>query len=129
MFQPRIPSPPWVPDLSDQEASVSANVSNVIPRADGWLPFLQFVAFASPLRAPCRGFFFARNSDVSVAIFAGTAASKLYLLNNTTLLWTDVSQGGGTYGTLASTDNWDFEQFNNFVIAVQGNVNPQVFNL
>jgi hypothetical protein len=128
-YLPRLKFPPWVPDLSDQESDVSANVMNVVPRADGWGPFNAFVVFTAPLPAPCRGFFFARNSDGSVSIFAGTAASKLYLLNNSTLTWTDVSNGGGTYGALSATSQWDFEQFNNLVIAVHNNVNPQVFNL
>lgn len=126
---PRRAFPPWVPDLSDQETGVSANVTNVIPRKDGWGPFNSFVQFTQALPAPCRGFFYGRNSDGSVAIFAGTAASKLYLLNNTTLTWTDVSQGAGTYGTLATTAQWQFAQFNNLVTAVHGNVNPQVYNL
>jgi hypothetical protein len=128
-FLPRLPFPPWVPDLSDNETQVSANVVNVIPRADGWAPFLSFIAFTQTLPAPCRGFFFARNSDGSVSLFAGTAAARLYVLNNSTLTWTDVSQGGTAYGPLATTANWDFDQFNNLVIAVQGNCNPQVFNL
>lgn len=124
-----MPFPPWVPDLSDQETQTSQTVQNVYPRADGWGPFPSFTVLTSALPAPCLGFFFARNSDNSVAIFAGTAASKLYLLNNSTFTWTDVSQGGGTYAALSTGTQWQFEQFNNFVIAVQGNVNPQVFNL
>lgn len=128
-YLPRVKFPPWVPDISDQETGVSANVSNVIPRADGWGPFLSFVQFTAALPAKCRGFFYARNSDGSVSIFAGTAASKLYLLNNSTLTWSDVSLGAGTYGALAAAANWCFVQFNNFVIAVHSNVNPQVFNL
>src|SRR5882672_4176386 len=128
-YLPRLPFPPFVPDLSDNETQVSANVVNVIPRGDGWLPFLSFVAFTQTLPAPCRGFFFARNSDGSVSLFAGTAAARLYLLNNSTLTWTDVSQSGAAYSPLAATANWDFDQFNNLVIAVQGNANPQVFNL
>lgn len=125
----RVPFPKWQPDISDNNTGVSANVTNVIPRGDGWGPFLAFVVFSQALPAPVRGFFFGRNSDGSVSIFAGTAASKLYLLNNSTLTWTDVSSGGGTYGSLSATSQWDFEQFNNLVIAVHNNVNPQVFNL
>jgi hypothetical protein len=208
-FLPRLPFAPWVPDLSDNETQVSANVVNVIPRGDGWMPFLSFLAFTQALPLPCRGFFFARNSDNSVSLFAGTADSRLWLLNNSTLTWTDVtshevltlntlvggsgysggpfhavpttggtgtgleleitisggavtgvtitpgangvgytvgdtitaSVGGGTgfsikvasilstYGPLAGTANWQFAQFNNLVIAVQANANPQVFNL
>jgi hypothetical protein len=210
-YLPRLPFPPWVPDLSDNETQFSSNVVNVIPRGDGWLPFLSFIAFTQTLPLPCRGFFFARNSDGSVSLFAGTADARLWLLNNSTLTWTDVTShavltlntlvggsgytggptfsatpttggtgtglqldititagvvtsavitsghaGGGytvgdtitapslpggtgfsikvasvqsTYGPLANTANWDFDQFNNLVIAVQGNVNPQVFDL
>jgi len=128
-YLPRLPFPPWVPDLSDNETQVSANVVNVIPRGDGWLPFLSFIAFTQALPAPCRGFFFARNGDGSVSLFAGTAESRLYVLNNTTLTWTDVSLGGTAYGPLATTAMWDFEQFNNFVFAVQANCVPQYFDL
>lgn len=128
-FQPRVPFPPWVPDLSDQETQTSQNVSNVYPRSDGWGPFPSFTALTAALPSPCLGFFFARNANGTVAIFAGTAASKLYQLNNSNFTWTDVSQGGGTYAALSGTAQWQFAQFNNFVIAVQGNVNPQVFNL
>lgn len=208
-YLPRLKFPSWVPDISDNETQVSANVVNVIPRADGWMPFLSFVAFSQALPAACRGFFFARNSDGSVSLFAGTADSRLFLLNNSTLTWTDVTNhgvltlntlvggsgytngsypatattggtgtglelditvagntvtaavvtaghagqgytvgdtitasfGGGTgfsikvasvvssYGALSTTSQWNFVQFNNLVIAVQNNCNPQVFNL
>jgi len=76
----------------------------------------------------CRGFFYARKTDGSIAVFAGTA-TKLYQLNNTNFTWTDVSKGLGSYGTLPNTDHWQFAQFGNFVIAVQANVVPQVFNI
>src|SRR6266566_2723416 len=104
-YLPRQPFPPWMPDLSDQMPLVSINVQNVIPRNDGWGPFPSFQVFTATLPAPCRGFFYGRNSDGSVTIFAGTAASKLYQLNNTTLAWTDVTQGGGTYGAVAANRN------------------------
>jgi len=207
----RMPFPPWVPDRADQETQVSANVSNVLPRSDGWLPFMSFRQFTQALPAPCRGFFFARNADGTVSLFAGTAVSRLYKLDNTTFSWNEVSQvsitlgtvtggagytngtytavpatgGSGTgmllditiaggavtsavvhagapgtnyivgdvisasaglgagagfhvsitaitvpsYGSLASDANWQFEQYNQIVIAVQGNVNPQKFFL
>lgn len=139
-YLPRVPFPPWTPDLSDQEANVSANVSNVIPRGDGWMPFLSFVPFTAALPAPCRGFFYARNIDGTITIFAGTDAygssgSRLFVLDNTTLTWTDVSQGGAGgpgYGSLPATPQraqWQFEQFHQTVIAVQGNCNPQAFTL
>src|SRR5215831_17136997 len=127
-YLPRMKFPPWVPDLADQETDVCANVSGVIPRADGWLPFLAYMQFTQALPDRCRGFFFARNSDGTVSLFAGTKIARLYLLDNTTLAWKDVSKGGG-YAALDDQANWQFEQFNNFVFAVQGNDNPQVYDL
>jgi len=76
----------------------------------------------------CRGFFYARKTDGSIAVFAGTA-TKLYQLNNTNFTWTMYQRGLGSYGTLPNTDHWQFAQFGNFVIAVQANVVPQVFNI
>jgi hypothetical protein len=91
-------------------------------------PFPDFNALSQALPAACRGYFFARNADGSITTFAGTA-TRLYKLNNTSLAWTDVSAGGAAYGALSASFNWQFVQFNNFVIAVQQNAAPQVFDL
>jgi hypothetical protein len=121
--------PNWVPDVSDQMPDLTADVQNVLPVNSGWAPFPSFAPFTAALPAPCRGFFYGRNPDGSVTIFAGTAPSRLYVLNNTSLSWTDASQGGVAYTPLASTANWEFAQFNQVVIAVQGLCNPQAFTL
>jgi hypothetical protein len=76
----------------------------------------------------CRGFFRALNPDGSVATFAATP-QKIYMLDATSLGWVDVSKGGASYPALSSTDNWQFCQFVNHVIAVQANTVPQVFTL
>lgn len=76
----------------------------------------------------CRGLFFARKSDGSVAIFAATA-TKLLLLNNTTYTWSDVSKNFAAYSSVPSGEFWQFVQFNDKVIAVQANVVPQVYDL
>ncbi|HLH96440.1 MAG TPA: hypothetical protein VKW08_15095 [Xanthobacteraceae bacterium] len=125
---PFLPFPEWKPDVSDFQGASSLIIENVLPRGDGYGPFQDFQALSQPLPAACRGYFFARNADGSIATFAGTA-TRLYKLNNTSFAWTDVSQGGVAYSALSSTFNWQFVQFNNFVIAVQQNVPPQVFDL
>jgi hypothetical protein len=122
------PFGPWAPDLSDYEAGATASLANVLPREDGYGPVPDFSAYTSALPAVCRGAFYARKSDASVALFAGTS-TKLYLLSNTDFSWTDVSLGAGTYSALSSTDQWQFVQFNNFVIATQANAVMQVFDL
>lgn len=123
-----LPFGEYRPDVADYEGQHSRNIQNVVPQGDGYGPWLALKAATSALPAACRGAFYALKNDGSVAIFAGTS-TKLYQLNNTNSTWTDVSLSGGTYTALANNRNWSFVQFNNFVIAVQGNAAPQVFDL
>jgi hypothetical protein len=126
-----IPFGQYAPDIKSLKSNTSEVIENVVPRADGYGPFFALVAFTLALAAGCRGFFFARNTDNSVTIFAASS-TRIYQLNNTNFSWTDVSaggSGGGGYSALAGTDNWQFAQFNTRVIAVQANVAPQSFIL
>jgi len=116
------------PDVSDYEGQATRNILNVIPRGDGYGPFTDFSAYTSALPAPCRGAFYALKSDGTVITFAGTG-TKLYKLNNTDFTWTDVSLGGGAYGALTSTAQWQFAQTGNLVFATQANAVLQVFDL
>jgi hypothetical protein len=123
-----LPFPEYRPDVADYRGASTKTATNVVPRADGYGPFRNFVAFTAALPEACRGFFYARKADGSVAIFAGTA-SKLYLLDNTDFEWSDVSLDADDYATLPTAYHWQFAQFGNFVIAVQPNVVPQMFDL
>ena len=106
----------------------------------------------------CRGLFFARKNDGSIKVFAGSENSIL-TLDNTTGTWTNISKigtasllltdglsflllasgsdrldmttgtGSAIYSSLSSSDQWQFAQFNRYVIAVQRNELPQVFDL
>lgn len=126
---PTIPFPQYAPDITDLGAQTSSLISGAVPRGDGsYGPFPSFAALTQSLPARCRGYWFARRTDGSVAVFAGTQ-TRLYQLDNTTFAWTDVSQGGIAYSALVSGDNWQFRQFNNVVIAVQANTAPQKFTL
>lgn len=123
-----LPFVDYKPDLSSYQGAASQLIQNVVPRGDGYGPFQDFTAFTTALPDTCRGFFYARKTDGSIAVFAGTA-TKLYQLNNTDFAWIDVSKAGGSYGALPTSDHWQFVQFGNFVIAVQANTVPQVFDL
>jgi len=116
------------PDISDLNIDSTSSILNVLPRGDGYGPFKSANVFSGAMAAACRGCFFARKTDGSIKIFAGTS-TRLYALDNTTLTWTDVSKGGSAYSDLTSTANWQFVQFNNKVIAVQANTVPQVFDV
>lgn len=123
-----IPFPQYAPDISDLQSPTTKTLLNVLPRKDGYGPFPSFLAYSSALPAACRGFFRAIKIDGSVLIFAGTS-TKLYVLNATSLAWTDASLGSGTYSALSSTDQWQFAQFGNFVLATQANAVVQVYDL
>jgi len=122
------PFPEYKPDLTDYRAQSTRTFANVLPRADGYGPMPSVTDLTSALSGACKGLFFARKSDGTVAIF-GATATKLYQLNNTDYTWTDVSLGGGSYSAVPTGEFWQFEQFNNTVIAVQANVVPQAINL
>lgn len=128
MPDPLLPFGEYKPDLSDYEGIASQDVTNVLPRGDGYGPQQDLLAFTQALPGPCRGAFSARKSDGSIVIFAATS-TKLYQLNNSSFAWTDVSLGGGSYAALTSTAIWQFAQFGNLVFATQANVVLQVFNL
>lgn len=125
---PVIPFGEYRPDLSDYEASTERDVVNVVPRGDGYGPFPSLESLSLSLGAQCRGAFEATNTDGTVSVFAATA-TDIFQLNNTTLAWAKVSQGGGPYSGLSAGDLWQFVQFNTLVIAVQANAHPQVFTL
>lgn len=119
---------PYKPDLASINNNSASVLLNVTPRGDGYGPFQSFQSFTTALPAACRGFFFARRSDGSIAVFAGTI-TDLYLLDNSTFNWIRVSKGGVSYSPLVASSNWSFAQFNDLVIAVQVNTAPQKYTL
>src|SRR3989442_9338542 len=127
-----LPFGDYRPDVSAYQSAASQAIANVIPRGDGYGPFSAFVAFTNTLPGPCRGYFYARNADGSITVFAATA-TDLYRLNNSTFGWLNVSKGAGApsgeggfggggdpgannYSAIPTGDQWQFAQFNNFVI-------------
>ncbi len=115
------------PDVSDYEGNSSKNITNVVPRGDGYGPFPAFSTFTQALPASPLGSFAARKNDGSIALFAGTI-TDLYMLNNTNGTWGKVSRAGG-YSAVPSGAIWSFAQFNNFVFACQQNDIVQIFDL
>jgi hypothetical protein len=123
-----LPFPEYAPDVSPFGEEESQVIQNVVPRKDGYGPVPSPAVYSAMLPAPCRGYFVARNADASISIFAAVGV-RLYKLNATDFSWTDVSKGGNAYNAPPTADQWQFAQFNNFVLAVQINTAPQVFDL
>ena len=123
-----IPFGEYRPDVADYKNTFASYLNNVFPRADGYGPVPSMSAYSTALAGTCRGHFKALKTDGSVSLFAATS-TRIYQMSNTDQTWTDVSNGGSAYSALSSTDNWQFAQFGNYVIAVQANVAPQYFDL
>lgn len=123
-----LPFGEYRPDLSDLDGQHTRSLLNVVAQGDGYAPVQALAALTTALAAACRGYFYARDDDGTVVIFAGTS-TKLYMLSNTDYSWTDVSAGGGTYTTLNTDANWSFAQFGLIVIACQANDDVQAFTI
>lgn len=124
---PLIPNAEFRPDISDLNGSYTAEVLNVLCADGSYIPASGFVALSDALPATPLGALSVRALNGAIMFFAGTA-DKLYLLNNTTLGFDDVSKAATTY---AATDDapWSFAAFGNFVIAVNQNDDPQVYEI
>lgn len=123
-----LPIPEWKPDVADVLGVSTQTVLNVLPRADGYGPMPDWAALSASLAGACRGGFYARKTDGSVAVF-GATATRIYLLSNTDYSWSDVSQSGAAYSSVPGDAQWQFRQFGNYVVAVQENTVAQVYDL
>jgi hypothetical protein len=124
---PVLPFPEYAPDLAPYPGTNTTVITNGLPLKDVYGPVPAPLPYSDPLPGVCRGYFFARNPDASISIFAATG-TNLYRLNNTTLGWDVVSKSGG-YVAPPNADQWGFAQFNNFIIAVQINTPPQYIDI
>lgn len=122
-----IPIADYRPDVSSLNGQFTDQISNVLLADGSVIPFPALGAYTAALSVRPLSGFMARQTNGTISIFAGSA-EKLWLLDNTDLTWTDVSQAATTYN--ANIDNpWDFAQFGSFVVAVNANDDPQVFEL
>src|SRR5688572_6994731 len=122
-----IPFAEWRPDVAHLNSRFAANVMNILMGADGPIPFPKLAPFSEALGEAPTGGFTARDSTGSVKIFIGTK-TKLWLLDNTDMTWDDVSRTGDAYDSTTS-ERWRFAQFGDYVVAVNINDEPQVFQL
>lgn len=122
-----VPFAEYRPDVATLNGSFTDDVLNVLCSANSYISFADFVALTAALASTPLGYFQARGLDGQVTTFAGTA-TKLWVLDNTALTWTDVTQAATTYGANADA-RWCFEQFGDYVVAVNINDDPQVFQL
>jgi len=115
----------WLPDQMSLESAGADKALNVIPLTERtYGPIAALSESWNALDSTCLGAASFRGVAGTVVNFAGTA-SKLYNLQSS--VWTDVSKGGGY--SVATNDKWQFSQFGNDIIAVNGTDNPQKWTI
>lgn len=115
------------PDVAGLNTGYTDEIRNVIPADGSYIPMPSFRAFTRPFPGLPLGTVAVRALNGATAVFAGTS-DRLYILDNTDLSWRDVSQSGAVYSANPNA-RWSFATFGDYVIAVNKNDRPQVFEL
>lgn len=114
-----VPVGEWLPDLPDYMNKGAITAKNVIPGPAGYSPVNALSEQYNALNARAQGHFAAKDKSGNLRNYAGTS-TKLYHLTAPT--WSDISST--TYACPADSF-WEFTQWNETVIAVNGVDNPQ----
>jgi hypothetical protein len=107
----------WLPDLPPWENPGALTAKNVIPGPNSYKSFPNQVIFSTSLSARCQGTIIARDLAGNFYNYAGDS-SALYQLVGTS--WSSTTRlAGGAYAT-NSEDFWEFVQWGETVIGVNG---------
>jgi hypothetical protein len=120
-----IPVGEWLPDQPALSNPGATEAKNVIPWKGSYKSFPSFTTYSNALTARSQGAVFAKDSAGTIYNYAGDA-TKLYELSG--ISYSDVSRSSGVYATPADGD-WEFAQWGNTLITVNGVDNPQVISL
>ncbi|AQX31298.1 hypothetical protein [Bartonella schoenbuchensis] len=114
------------PDIADINGLFTDELVNVLPADGSYIPMPSFSSLSQPCPDTILGAIAVRTKN-GVSIIVGTE-QKIYLLDNTSMQWKDISQKGKTY--FANIDApWSFALFGDYVIAVNANDKPQVIDI
>jgi len=122
-----IPAAEYRPDIAVLNGNYSDEIRNALPAEGSYMPMPAFKPFSAPLPGAPLGSFAVRGMDGGTTVFAG-AAGRIYRLNPTDFSWQDVSAEGAHYAANEQA-RWSFALFGNYVLAVNKNTPPQVFEL
>lgn len=111
-----IPFGEWLPDLPALENKGATIAKNVIPDEKSYRPWPKLAGYSGSLANQVKGAMLARDNAGNYYNFAGDT-TRLYSLNS--LTWNNVTRVSGDY-SIAADDYWEFVQFGNTVIAVDG---------
>lgn len=111
----RILLPPFEPDKSLFDASVSSSVINALPAAKGWKPMPSANEISQALPAACLGATYVRTASGTYRIIACTQ-TRIYELNTTDYTWTDISGTGAPFTGPSQGDAWTMTRFGGFLV-------------
>lgn len=114
----------WLPDQPGLVGALT-NAKNVYPKATGYGPFPDSVAYSEAASENLNSVAAAINSSAETKIFAG-GANRLFLFDSTDATLDDVSLTTTGYTT---ADRWRFVQFGDSIIAANGEDKLQSFDL
>lgn len=122
-----IPFGDWLPDLPPTGLQGATKCTNVLPDARSYRPFPSLSTFSSAIGSRCRGFIVANDSAHNNYNYVGDQSALYSLVAQSFANVTRLVGGGYTVGT---DDFWEFANWNNTVIGVNGFVdNPQLISL
>lgn len=124
----RIPLPPFEPDKSKFDSSVSGNVLNVYPSASGWKPMPDYVEISQALGSTCKGATFVRTASGTYRIVACTQTG-IYQLNTTDYSWTDITGASGPYTGPSDQEAWTLTRFGGKLVIHNYNDPIQVYDI
>lgn len=115
----------YLPDLGYFNNPGITEAKNVLPLANTYKSISTTTEYSSALTARAQGIVSARDNSGNTYVFAGDK-TKLYLLSTTT--FNDVSKAATTYDT-PTDGQWEFAQFEDYIIASNFNDDMQVFQM
>lgn len=125
----RVPFDEWRPDLPYTDVPAIELALNVVPGRFAYEPFSKLEdASAGALDNDNRGAFSATRQDETVAVVAGDE-SKLYLLDGSGGTFTDISRTAGYALGATTSNNWNFSQFGEIIVATSGTDSVQSIDI
>lgn len=122
-----VPFGEWLPDLPPFENPGATVAKNVLPDAKSYRSFPTLETYTQSIGGVCRGAIIARDTTGTYYNYVGDA-SILYA--STQLSWSNVSRVAGGIYTMVPEDYWEFAQFGNRMIGVNGLTDaPQAISL
>ena len=123
-----IPFAEWRPDAAALAPDAGQEAFGVVPTSYGYGPAPRFAAVTSAITARAQGAISVRDLAGAIHNFCGDA-TKLYKMAADGLSWANVSNGGGAPYACPSDGQWNFFQFGNSLIAINGVDAAQVYTL